>query len=336
MPKNSKWSPVKRQLALIPATLLLVGTLTSCTPEEAPSASDCTVSGAASDSITVEGEFGTKLTLTSELPDSVDTTERTVIETGLKGNTDPIDLEDSTFTSLTVFDGADGSVAEFTQTMLDGKGGYAEWVKQTLNCASGGDRVVIVAPKQEVLGEANAEPGENLIIVSDLYVPGLEHAEGTEVELPAGTPEVSIADNGEPTITVPDDVTVPTSLTVHTMVEGEGDVIEPGDMVFVHYRGVILRTGEEFDSSWSRGAYSNFNAATQEEAAEVGATLPVIAGFRDALVGQTVGSRVMSLVPAEDGGYGGERLEQMGHQKDDVMVFVLDILGALPAIGSEG
>ena len=120
------------------------------------------------------------------------------------------------------------------------------------------------------------------------------------------------------------------------MVKGEGDVIEPGDMVFVHYRGVILRTGEEFDSSWSRGAHANFNAATQEEAAEVGATLPVIAGFRDALVGQTVGSRVMSLVPAEDGGYGGDRLVQMGHQEDDVMVFVLDILGALPAIGSDG
>lgn len=327
---------MKRQLALIPATLLLVGTLTSCTPEEVPSATDCTASGAASDSIRVEGDFGTKLTLTSELPDSVDTTERTVVETGLKGNTDPINLEDSTFTSLTVFDGTDGSVAEFTQTALDGNGGYAEWVKETLNCASGGDRVVIVAPKQDVLGEANADAGENLIIVSDLYVPELEQAEGTELELPAGLPEVSIADNGEPTITVPDDVTTPTSLTVHTMVEGEGTVIEPGDMVFVHYRGVILRTGEEFDSSWSRGEYANFNAATQEEAAEVGATLPVIAGFRDALVGQTVGSRVMSLVPAEDGGYGGERLEQMGHQKDDVMVFVLDILGALPAIGSEG
>nr|WP_256448984.1 FKBP-type peptidyl-prolyl cis-trans isomerase [Leucobacter chinensis] len=115
------------------------------------------------------------------------------------------------------------------------------------------------------------------------------------------------------------------------MVKGKGDEIKPGDTVFVHYRGVIMRTGEEFDSSWSRGEFSHFNAATDEEAAEVGAKLPVIRGFRDALVGQTVGSRVMSIVPAEDGGYGGERLKSMGHEEDDVMVFVLDILGSMPA-----
>ena len=328
---------MKRQLALIPAALLLAATLTSCTTDEAPSASDdCTAPGAASDSISVEGDFGTKLTLTSGLPDSVEETERTVVASGLGGNTDAIALEDTTFTSLTVFEGSDGSVSEFTQTELDGVSPYADWVRQTLSCANGGDRVVIVAPKQEVVGETNAEPEDVIVIVSDLYVPELAQADGEEVSLPDGYPEVEVDESGEPSITVPESMTPPTELTVETMVKGEGEVIEPGDMAFVHYRGVILRTGEEFDSSWSRGKPAHFNAATQEEAASVGATLPVIAGFRDALVGQTVGSRVMSLVPADDGGYGGERLVQMGHEEDDVMVFVLDILGALPAIGQDG
>lgn len=310
---------------------MIAATLTSCTTEEAPVAADCLAPGAASDAIQVEGDFGTQLSLVSETPGSVETTQRTVIESELSGNTDAIEAEQSIFTSLTVFDGTDGSVMEFSQTDLNQGDGFAAWVGQTLNCAHGGDRVVIVAPKQEVLGETNAEADESIIIVSDLYVPEYEQAEGEEVDLPDGLPEVAIADDGEPTITVPDNVEAPSSLVVETMVQGEGDTVEVGDMVFVHYRGIILRTGEEFDSSWSRGAYTPFPAATPEEAAAVGAQSGVIGGFRHALVGQTVGSRVMSIVPAEDGGYGGESLKQMGHQEDDVMVFVLDILGSVPA-----
>ena len=44
------------------------------------------------------------------------------------------------------------------------------------------------------------------------------------------------------------------------------------------------------------------------------------------LEGQKVGSTIMSIVPADDGGYGAEQLQQMGHEPDDVMVFVLDIV----------
>ncbi len=39
----------------------------------------------------------------------------------------------------------------------------------------------------------------------------------------------------------------------------------------------------------------------------------------------------MSIVPAEDGGYGADGLVGMGHEADDVMVFVLDILGTAHA-----
>lgn len=322
---------MKRQLALIPAVLLLAGALTSCSTDEAETASGCIQPGSESDSIKVEGDFGAQLSLTSKEPVQVSEVQRTVVESGLKGNTDPIDLEKNTFTSLTVFEGKDGSVSEFTQTMLNGTGSFSSWVKQTLNCANGGDRVVVVVPKQDVVGKDNAASDETLIIVSDLYQPELEQAEGEELTLESGLPEVKVAKNGEPSITVPTTMTAPETLTVETMVKGEGEEIKPGDMVFVQYKGVIMRTGEEFDSSWSRGEYSSFNAATNEEAAAVGAKLPVIRGFRDALVGQTVGSRVISIVPAEDGGYGGDSLEKMGHQKDDVMIFVLDILGSMPA-----
>lgn len=322
---------MKRTLALIPAVLLLAGTLTSCTSDEKSVADGCVEPGSLSDSVKVEGGFGEQLKLDVDKPIKADKVERTVLETDQRGKSDAIGEDENVFTSLTVFDGTDGSVTEFTQTMLTATGSYSPWVKQTLNCAKGGERVVIVTPKQDVVGKDKAKADETLVIVSDLYVPELEKAEGEDVKLPADLPEVSVAKNGEPTITIPDSAKAPETLTVETMVKGKGDEIKPGDTVFVHYRGVIMRTGEEFDSSWSRGEFSHFNAATDEEAAEVGAKLPVIRGFRDALVGQTVGSRVMSIVPAEDGGYGGDRLKSMGHEEDDVMVFVLDILGSMPA-----
>lgn len=315
---------MKRQLALVPAALMIAATLTSCTTEEAPVAADCLAPGAASDAIQVEGDFGTQLALVSETPGSVETTQRTVIESGLTSSGEPIDPTQPTFTSLTVFDGTDGSLIEFSQTSLKDGGGFRAFVGQTLNCANGGDRVVIVTPKQEVFEDA--EPEESIIIVSDL----IQQAMGEDLDLPAGLPAVEIAENGEPSITIPKNYSAPLSLTIETMVRGEGATVEVGDQVFVHYRGVIVRTGEEFDSSWSSGAITPFPAATPEEAAAVGAQSGVIGGFRHALVGQTVGSRVMSIVPPEDG-YGPEGLKQRGFQEDDVMVFVLDILGSVPA-----
>lgn len=320
---------MKRQLALIPAVLLLIGTLTSCSSDE-PSAKDsdmdCVVSGSASESVTVEGDFGESLELTSDTPITVKESERTVL---IEGKGEEIDPEQDVFLVLNVFNGNDGSLVEHNRAPLNNSEGYAAWVAETLNCAKIGDRVALVVPSQTVFGAENAAEDESLIIVSDVEGPALEQAEGKDVALPEGTPEVKIAEDGEPTITIPKGLDAPKKLEVHTMVEGEGAVIEAGDEVFVHYKGIIWRTGEDFDSSWSRGAYINFNAADSSEAAELGVG-GVIGGFRDALVGQTVGSRVMSIVPAEDGGYGGDGLVEQGHKADDVMVFVLDILEMNP------
>ena len=144
--------------------------------------------------------------------------------------------------------------------------------------------------------------------------PALDRAEGTEQPAPKGFPTVKLAEDGAPTITIPKDAKAPTKLEIATLIEGDGAVVKPGDNVTVHYTGVIWRTGETFDSGWARGAPVEF------------ATTGVIGGFQKALEGQKFGSQIISVVPAEDGGYGAAGLEGKGFQKDDVMVFVLDIL----------
>jgi len=51
----------------------------------------------------------------------------------------------------------------------------------------------------------------------------------------------------------------------------------------------------------------------------------VIAGFDEGLVGQTVGSRVLLVIPP-DKGYGPEGNPQAGIGGTDTLVFVVDLL----------
>src|SRR5690606_29434885 len=91
---------------------------------------------------------------------------------------------------------------------------------------------------------------------------------------------------------------------------GAGAVVQPGDMVVVQYTGMTWEDGEIFESSWQRGAPSQFP------------TSGVVTGFRMALEGQSVGSQVLVVMPPSDG-YGhvaGHRLEH------NTLVFVVDIL----------
>src|SRR5215469_1210051 len=50
----------------------------------------------------------------------------------------------------------------------------------------------------------------------------------------------------------------PTELEISDIWQGDGAVAKAGDTVQVHYVGVAYSTGEEFDTSWSRGAPLEF------------------------------------------------------------------------------
>ena len=47
-------------------------------------------------------------------------------------------------------------------------------------------------------------------------------------------------------------------LVVEDLIEGDGREAKAGDTVSAHYVGVAHSTGEEFDSSWNRGAPLDF------------------------------------------------------------------------------
>ncbi|GAB2556329.1 FKBP-type peptidyl-prolyl cis-trans isomerase [Leucobacter ruminantium] len=336
---------MKLTRAILPAALAGALLLTGCSGGgKDASGVDCLPAGDASKSLEVKGKTGDDLEITSKTPLKAKEMQRSVLE---KGKGDTVKDGQNIAVAMSMFNGADGtSLQQFPESEVPvAKEQLAEWAYEGIRCAVPGEQVAVVAPYDKVFGETPADQTgfeglsekDSIVVVmkfgktsegsgASTAEPGelepdqlLKKAEGEKKPAPEGFPTVKLDKDGAPTITMPEGVEAPDKLEIATLIEGDGETVEPGDRVYVNYRGVIWRTGEEFDSSWSRGEATSFT------------TDGVIGGFQKALEGQKVGSQVIAVVPADDGGYGAAQLEQMGHEPDDVMVFVLDILGTVHA-----
>ena len=103
-------------------------------------------------------------------------------------------------------------------------------------------------------------------------------------------------------------VPIPETLVITDDVEGTGAEVQPGDTVTAHYVGVAATSGEEFDSSWERGAPATFPLDQ------------VIQGWSEGLVGMKEGGRRTLVIPAELG-YGNS-----GPAPGDALVFTVDLV----------
>lgn len=191
-----------------------------------------------------------------------------------------------------------------------------------------GSRVLAVIPPKDGFGaQGNPQIGvganDTLVFVVDLIqeFSDTAAANGAHVSNGGGSlPTVSFPAAGKaPTIKVPSHVTPPKKLTVTTLLRGTGPKVANGQTVVVQYVGVNWRTGQTFDSSWSR---------TTPYAFTVGAASGTIPGWNAGLAGQNVGSRVMLLLPPAEG-YGKSGNPQAGIKGTDTLVFVVDVVGAI-------
>jgi peptidylprolyl isomerase len=96
----------------------------------------------------------------------------------------------------------------------------------------------------------------------------------------------------KPVITVPK-TPKPTKLEIKDLVVGTGPEIAAGDDVTMQYAGTSWSTGEEFDSSWSRGK-------TPFPVQNVGKA-GVIDGWNQGLIGMKQGGRRQIIIPPELG-----------------------------------
>jgi peptidylprolyl isomerase len=287
----------------------------------APSATAATDDLAA---ITVTGNVGEKPTVAVTKPVAVQSTKSETLTKGtgakaLKGSTVTLDyvfVNGRTGAELETSYGA-GSVSLPLDTTT---------VPTIVNGLLGervGSRVVIAIAPEDGMAKSMASGAikktDTLLFVADIksaMVP-MKRATGAVVAPLDGLPTVKLAKSGAPTISVPKQVDAPTTLVAQPLITGTGPVVQAGQTVTVHYTGVVWSTGKVFDSSWKANAPAQFSIGTAS----------VIAGWDEGLVGQTVGSQVLLVIPP-DKGYGAEGQASAGIKGTDTLVFVVDILAA--------
>jgi FKBP-type peptidyl-prolyl cis-trans isomerase len=191
-----------------------------------------------------------------------------------------------------------------------------------------GSRVLAVIPPKDAFGSTgNSTEGiganDTLVFVIDMIstfgtssVPGTQATNGGG-SLPTVTAPAANSTAG-PTIKIPAKTTAPKALQVKTLIKGKGAVVKKGQDLAVQYTGVIWRTGAVFDSSWARSTPLTTVIGEGQ----------VIKGWDTGLVGQTVGSRVLLVIPPADG-YGSAGASQAGIKGTDTLVFVVDVLAAV-------
>lgn len=106
----------------------------------------------------------------------------------------------------------------------------------------------------------------------------------------------------------------PADLIIEDLIVGSGDEASTGQTAVVHYVGVGVTSGEEFDASWNRGEPFEFPLGGGH----------VIKGWDRGVVGMKVGGRRRLVIPASLG-YG-DRGAGAVIAPGETLIFVVDLL----------
>jgi peptidylprolyl isomerase len=277
--------------------------------------------------VKVSGAQGAKPAVTVPNPFNATKTDRRVITSGQGGIVSAgqritIDYVGVNGTDGKEFDTSFGKQDKATFTLDD-----KQIIKGMVTGLSGttvGSRVLIAVPPKDGYGTQGAAaagigPTDTLVFLVDVKSAStvLKRATGTAVRPKAGLPTVTLNEKtGEPTIKVPNSK-APAKLVTQPLIEGKGAKVKKGQTITVHYTGVIWPGGKVFDSSWKTGSPASFAIGVGK----------VIAGWDQGLVGQSVGSQILLVIPP-DKGYGATGKTEAGIKGTDTLVFVVDILDA--------
>jgi peptidylprolyl isomerase len=309
--------PRRTRLAAVTGILLLSSAgLAACGEDDSAAA------GAGLDAVTIEGDPGKEPKVTFEDEVAPDEIESKVIT---EGDGEELSEGDNAFAHIWM---GNGFTQEKAFSTYDAKSPelltYADLgapFQEAIDGHTVGSRVAVVASAEDTYGEAgNPQLGignqDGLVIVVDLLGKVATEPSGEERE-PAKWAPTLVEEGG--TITGFDftDANKPSkNLLDTTVIKGDGPVVEKGQTIAVDYLGQVYDAKKPFDESYSKEPTS-FPIGT-------GA---VVEGWDQALVGQTVGSRVILSIPPALG-YGEAGNEQAGIKGTDTLFFVVDILGA--------
>lgn len=138
--------------------------------------------------------------------------------------------------------------------------------------------------------------------------PVSEH-EGAWYDTDATMEHMTDAELTKPEIEFPEGP-APEELQMTDLTVGTGDEARADSTVEVHYIGVDYESGEEFDSSWSRGETINFPLKS------------LIQGWQIGIPGMKVGGRRQLIVPPAQA-YGDNGMHPLSGK---TLIFVIDLV----------
>jgi FKBP-type peptidyl-prolyl cis-trans isomerase len=319
---------MRRFLAIIALPLLVCLAMAACGSSKPASAASPAATANPNAAVTAAGTFGTTPVVT--IP-KVKATNKLVYKTVIQGTGAPVTKTDFMATNFVLYfwNGTSSTLKlnTFTSNPAVISGNMMPGLQTALIGQKIGSRVLAVIPPAEGYGtsgnpQIGATGSTTLVFVIDLIrsYADTASATGTQESNGGGTlPTVSAHPGGAPTLTIPAG-TPPAQLVTKTLIKGTGPKLAKGQYVITQYTGYIWRTKKVFDSSWQAGSPFGFVVGASPE--------QVISGWDDGLVGQTVGSRVMIVIPPKDA-YGSAGQSQAGITSTDTLVFVVDIIDAL-------
>jgi len=301
---------VRRTAALLLSPLLAVGLLAGC------GGSDSTADKGLP---TVSGDYGDKPKVTAEKEEKPGKKLKSdVLVEGkgpkvAKGDLLVADYLGSVYATNKVFDNSydRGQPAGFEI----GTGKVIKGWDETLVGVNAGSRVLMVVPPAKGYGpEGNEQAGikgtDTLVFVVDViasYGKDATKADETSTAvtgLSPKLPKVEGAPGVAPTVTVAKGTTPPKAASTTVIAKGSGKPLEKGKLAIVQYTAVNY-AGEPLDSTWETGVPRGFGIGIEGQATPF-----------DELAGVPVGSRVLLLLPAQQG----------GDPKKDSVAVAIDIL----------
>jgi peptidylprolyl isomerase len=309
---------------------LVVAGCGSSKPSSSTSASSSSSAAANSNanaSVTVGGVFGT--TPVVKIP-KLDANNKLTVKTVIQGTGATVTKTDAMAANFVLYfwDGTTNTLKAntFTSNPTVIGGTMLPGLETALIGQKVGSRVLAVIPPADGYGTAgNSQLGitgsTTLVFVIDVLksYSDTASASGAQETSGGGTlPTVTAHPGAAPTIAIPSNGP-PSALVTKTLIKGSGPKLAKGQYVIAQYTGYIWRTKNVFDSSWTSGSPFGFVIGASPE--------QVITGWDSGLAGQTVGSRVMLVIPPKDA-YGSTGASQAGIKGTDTLVFVVDIIDA--------
>jgi peptidylprolyl isomerase len=332
--------PVKSLSALALSSALLV--LSACgsdnssetAPSESPSAAVSSAASTASpsasaspakkipastnlDAITVSGDYGKAPKVTVKSPWAINKTQTLVLKPS-----DGATVKSGQSVEVNYF-GVDGRTGKkFDDSFSRGApvafnlDQVVAGFKKGLVGQKQGSRVLVAMPGSDGYDASGGSPeaginvGDSLIFVVDVVGVQLSEPQGAKVAPKAGLPTVTGALD-KPSITVPK-TDPPTTLVAQPLITGKGKKIAATDTITFNYRWVAWKDGRLLEESYSQPAAGS---------APLAQLLP---GMQKGLVNQTVGSRVLLVIPPAEAYPNGNEKPKVA--KGETLVMVVDLL----------